>query len=294
MYLSRLLNNVEDAVVHLMWDVSEAGAESVEQVVVADNSTGWRWPFPRGGGFYARWRKRCGLNWWDKDRLNKTKLIRKLCAFGPRPQRAWVICMQEWDASRACALWEGVDKPPFVLHVMDILHDRLTEAETPKFRRLIREASHVICINEKIAVEVQNSGARSVSLLPCCSDFSAVGRQPLESPLRIVASGTLWSGVYPENPARRLLIEAWPGIKRQFPGVELHYSGATGKQLPEELQGDIRDHGLLSHDAYQDLLRKCHLAYLPVSHPSNTVARFSLPSRQADYLACGLPIIACT
>jgi hypothetical protein len=57
---------------------------------------------------------------------------------------------------------------------------------------------------------------------------------------------------------------------------------------------EILDHGLLSHEAYQDLLRRCHLAYLPVSHPSHTVGRFSVPSRLADYLACGLPVIAST
>ena len=76
--------------------------------------------------------------------------------------------------------------------------------------------------------------------------------------------------------------------------VELHYCGASGKQLPRELLGEILDHGLLSHEAYQDLLRRCHLAYLPVSHPSHTVGRFSIPSRLADYLACGLPVIAST
>jgi glycosyltransferase involved in cell wall biosynthesis len=99
-----------------------------------------------------------------------------------------------------------------------------------------------------------------------------------------------------------LLADSWPAIKHQFPGVELHYSGLSGKQLPDKLRGEIQDHGLLSpietsrlsHSAYEDFLRRCHLAYLPVSHPSTTVGRFSLPSRLADYLACGLPIIACT
>jgi len=74
--------------------------------------------------------------------------------------------MHEWDASRAFALWEGAGKPPFVLHVLDIFHDRLSEAETPKFQRLIQEARHVLCISANIAEEMQRNGARSVSLLP--------------------------------------------------------------------------------------------------------------------------------
>jgi hypothetical protein len=277
-----------------MWDVSEAGAESVEQVVVADDTIAW-WPFPfyRGRGVYMRCRDRLGLNWWSRDQLNRAKLNRKLRTFRSRPRRAWVICMNEWDASRACALWEGVGKPPFVLHVMDIFHDGLSEDETPVFRRLIREARHVLCISANIAAEMRNNEAKSVSLLPLCSSFSVDGRQPFGPPLRIIISGTLWSHVY-DNRALKLLADSWPAIKHQFPGVELHYSGLSGKQLPEQLRGEIQDHGLLSLEAYQDLLRRCHLAYLPVSHSSTTLGRFSLPSRLADYLACGLPIIACT
>ena len=193
---------------------------------------------------------------------------------------------------RASALWEGVGKPPFVLHVMDIFHDRLSEEETPNFRRLIREARHVLCISANIAAEMRSNGAKSVSLLPLCSGFSVDGRQPFGSPLRIVVSGTIRSGV--SEDAFKLLVDSWPAIKQQFPAVELHYCGASGKQLPRELLGEILDHGLLSHEAYQDLLRRCHLAYLPVSHPNHTVWRFSIPSRLADYLACGLPVIAST
>ena len=294
-YVSRLLRGRENSVVHLMWDISESGAKSVEQVVVADDAMAmawWPFPFYRGRGVYMRCRSRLGLDWWSRDQLNLAKLNRKLRTFRSRPRRAWVICMHEWDASRACALWEGVGKPPFVLHVMDIFHDRLSEGETPKFRRLIQEARHVLCISANIAAEMRNNGAKSVSLLPLCSGFSVDGRQPFGSPLRIVVSGTIWSG--DSADAFKLLVDSWPAIKQQFPAVELHYCGASGKQLPRELLGEILDHGLLSHEAYQDLLRRCHLAYLPVSHPSHTVGRFSIPSRLADYLACGLPVIAST
>lgn len=294
-YVSRLLRGRENSVVHLMWDISESGAKSVEQVVVADDAMAmawWPFPFHRGRGVYMRCRSRLGLNWWSRDQLNVTKLNRKLRTFRSRPRRAWVICMHEWDASRAFALWKGVGRPPFVLHVLDIFHDRLSEGETPKFRRLIQEARHVLCISANIAAEMRSNGAKSVSLLPLCSGFSVEGRQPFGSPLRIVISGTLWSGVY--AAAFKLLVDSWPAIKQQFPAVELHYCGASGKQLPRELLGEILDHGLLSHEAYQDLLRRCHLAYLPVSHPSHTVGRFSVPSRLADYLACGLPVIAST
>jgi glycosyltransferase involved in cell wall biosynthesis len=294
-YLDLVLKGRKDSIVHLMWDISEAGAESVEQVVVADDAMAWcPFPFDSGRGVYMRCRNRLGLNWWRRDQLNLAKLNRKLGTFKSRPRRAWVICMHEWDASRAYALWEGVGKPPFVLDVRDIFHDRLSEEETPKFRRLIREARHVLCVSANIAAEIRNNGAKSVGFLPFCSGFSVDGQRPFEPPLRIILSGILWRHIYAENPALKLLADSLPAIKHQFPGVELHYSGHNSKRLPDRLRGEIRDHGYLSHSAYEDLLRRCHVAYLPVSHPSTTVGRFSLPSRLADYLACGLPIIACT
>jgi glycosyltransferase involved in cell wall biosynthesis len=294
-YVSRLLKGNENSAVHLMWDISESGAKSVEQVVVADDAMAmawWPFPFYRGRGVYMRCRSRLGLDWWSRDQLNLAKLNRKLRTFRSRPRRAWVICMHEWDASRAYALWEGVGKPPFVLHVVDIFHDRLSEVETPKFRRLIQEAKHVLCISANIAAEMRSNGAKSVSLLPLCSGFSVDGREPFGPPLRIVVSGTLYSSASADS--FKLLVDSWPAIKQLFPGVELHYCGASGKQLPRELLCEILDHGLLSHEAYQDLLRRCHLAYLPVSHPSHPLGRFSIPSRLADYLACGLPVIAST
>ncbi len=206
-----------------MWDISESGAKSVEQVVVADDAMAkalamawWPFPFYRGRGVYMRCRSRLGLDWWSRDQLNLAKLNRKLRIFRSRPRRAWVICMHEWDASRACALWEGAGKPPFVLHVMDIFHDRLSKEETPNFRRLIREARHVLCISANITAEMRNNEAKSVSLLPPCSNFSVDG------PATIWERHSGWSLPAPSGGVFRmmrlkLLIDSWPAIKDQFP-----------------------------------------------------------------------------
>lgn len=294
-YLERLLQGLENPVVHLMWDISEAGAQSVRDVVVVDdNAARWPFPFRRGRGVYMRCRDLLGLNWWTNGQLNQRRLRRALKSFHARPARAWIICMHESDARRACAIWEAIGHPPFVLHVMDIFHTGLSQAETPTFRRLVGEARHVICISDNIASEVRNSGAKSVGIVPCCAAFSGEGRETLKRPLRIVITGTIWSGVYEDNPAARLLLTAWPEIKARFPDVELHYAGACGAHLPEQLRDEIHNHGLLSHSAYHNLLLSCHLAYLLVSHPGSTVGRYSVPSRLADYLACGLPTIVCT
>jgi hypothetical protein len=289
-----LLKGVQSKIVHLMWDVAEGGCESIGHSVVVDDAANSEWPFYRGRGFYARMRSRFGLNWWSGEQLNRGKLERRLRALGSRPGKAWIICMNEGDARRAYALWDAIGRPPFVLHIMDIFHDGLSEAETPFFIYLLRAAQHVICISDIIVAEVLKHGANRTTVLSCGSDFTAENRQPLDGILRVVMSGSLWPEWYSNNPALDILASAWPEIQRRFAGSELHYAGPSSEHIPTELRSRIRDHGRLEADAYQNLLRYCHLAYLPVSHPIDSVGRYSLPSRLADYLLCGLPIVTCT
>ena len=277
-----------------MWDVAEGGCKSIDQAVVIDDSAPSRWPFYRGRGLYRRLRRRLGLNWWNGEQLNRAKLENRLRAFGSRPSKAWIICMHEEDARRAYLLWNAIGRPPFVLHIMDIFHNGLSESETPFFIRLLRTAQHVICISDIIAAEASSHGANATSVLSCGSDFTADTRQPLDGTLRIAMSGSLWPEWYNNNPALDILTSAWPEIQRRFPGSELHYAGPSANHIPPGLRVHVHDHGRLEAGAYQDLLRYCHLAYLPVSHPSHTVGRYSLPSRLADYLLCGLPIVTCT
>ena len=292
--LSRMLRGVAPFAVHLMWDIAEGGSESVGCTVVADDCNAWRWPFYRGQGVYERFRKRWGLNWWDDGMLNAAKLRRRLHSFRIRPRRALVKCMTESDASHAIGLWEGLDRPPFVLHIVDILHDGLSEAETPNFVRLIQEANHVVCICDITAAEATKNGAVSTSLLDSSSEFTADDRTPLETPLRVVITGSLWKGVYEENLALEILRAAMPELRKRFVGIEFHYAGLCSDCIPGDLRHEIHDHGRLDAAAYRDLLRESHLAYLPISHLGHTVGRYSVPCRLADYLACGLPTIACT
>ncbi len=55
----------------------------------------------------------------------------------------------------------------------------------------------------------------------------------------------------------------------------------------------VHNHGFLEPARCEQLLRNCHLAYLPVSL-NTRFGPYSVPSRLADYLACGLPTITCT
>jgi hypothetical protein len=295
-YLAKLLKDAHRPFVHVMWDAIEGGTDSSGATLVADDLAPWLFlPFRRPATLAAGLCRRLGWRWWDGARLDRRTMQRALERLPSRPKTAWVVCMMESDAEKIVPLWEALGEPPFVLHVMDVFHHGFSEEKTPRFVDLIRQARHVICISEEIAREVRQVGARSVSLVRCASGFSTASRRTgFARPLRVVLSGALWNICYHRNAAVEHLAAAWPSIKARWSDAELHYTGSSGGDFPTSLRGDLRDHGLLDADDYEQLLNTCDLAYLPVSHPGDSFARFSLPSRLADYLACGLPVLAAT
>lgn len=188
-------------------------------------------------------------------------------------------------------LLKAAGNPPYVLHVMDLLDAEMSETATPCFYELMRRADHVFCMSEPIEAVVKAVGARSSSILRCVSDFSAAADRKLGEPLCLAMVGTIWNWGYTRNTSLEFLEQAWHKIRERFPSVQLHYAGRSADRLPSGVRQDLHSHGLLSPRECEALLRTCHAALLPVSHPPSSVARFSLPSRLADYLACGLPTI---
>lgn len=292
--LSRLLAGKENQVIHLLWDTAEAGAQSLPYSIAIDDRSAWQWPFSRGKGLYAKLARSLQLTWWSDEEVGTSKLARHLRRFPIAPRFAYVICMREWDARRILALWNAVGRPEYVLHVMDIFHLSLNERETPAFIELIRNARHVICISSLIESEVKAFGARETSILVCGTDFIPGQRDPARTSLRVVMGGAIWSDHYARNSALEFLETAWPEIVLQHPHAELHYAGADGAKLPAGLRAVVKDHGLLDQPTYMKLLHGCDIAYLAVSHPSNSIGRYSVPSRLVDYFAVGLPTITCT
>jgi hypothetical protein len=292
--LSGLLSGRENQVVHLQWDPSEAGSDSVPHCVIVDDSEAWNWPLPRGGRVYLRTAWFFQLRWWLNEKVNGHRLQRALRRIPLRPAAAYVVCMHEADARKISSLLEVVGTRDYVLHIMDIFHLRLSESETPAFIRLIQGARHVICISGLIEKEAKANGARSSSLLNFGATLPIGNHAPFQFPLRIIISGSLWLGHYPENRALQCLEAAWPLLQDRFPEIELHYTGTNYQGLPFYLRTVAKEHGLLSQKAYHQLLRTMHIGYLPVSHPSDSVGRYSVPSRMADYFALGLPVITCT
>jgi hypothetical protein len=290
----RLLAPAQESLVHLMWDAKEAGGSSVPFLINTDDDVLWKRPFGRVGRAWQRWQKRTGRSWWDSGRLNAAKLTRALSDIPLKPRQAYMTCGREWDAERAFALWGAAGSPPYVLHVFDILDSEFSETKTPCFVRLVRNASHVLCLNRIIEKEIKIAGADATSLFSLCSDIVPTIRTMPPGPLKMIISGALYKDLFGETQAMKLLREGWSELAKVFPGAELHYSGASSWGLPDELRPLVHNHGLLDADEYRKLLNSCHVAYVPVSHANNTAARFSLPSRIPDYLISGLPVIACT
>jgi hypothetical protein len=292
--MQRFWTGFEETIVHLMWDPMESGTDSVHWVVLVNDGFNWKRPFRRLAKFLRQIKGLVVPPWWRKAGLNSEKLARTLSCIPLRPHQAYVTCFNEAEAVKASALWEAVGRPPFVLHLFDLMDSEITMERTPCLALLVRAADTVLCLNSLIEKEAQRGGAVRTQLFPLVSDVGISQRTAPEMPLKILMSGALYSGVIGENRALTLIAKAWPEIKKMSPGAELHYSGMSCRELPAALRREVHDHGFLDTAAYQRLLRSCHVAYVPVPHSNHTALRFSMPSRIPDYLIQGLPVIACT
>src|SRR5947208_6037064 len=288
--LIRLLEGIEHSAIHLLWDIREAGAASVRQSLVLDDA----FQEAQRGETQGASTKQTASAWWNGNKLNDQRLREQLRRFPAQPTRAWVFCGNERDATRASAVLSALDDPPFLLHLMDIFHNAISQRDTPRLLSLIEAASQVVCTSAVAAQEVRRHRSTETHVLPCCSNFAANGRCSWDTRFRIALTGALWDkSMWNNSPALDLLAAAWPEIRRQIQDVELHYAGAFAEYLPSSLMPQVHNHGFLEPARCEQLLRNCHLAYLPVSL-NTRFGPYSVPSRLADYLACGLPTITCT
>jgi hypothetical protein len=246
------------------------------------------WPFATGRGFLKREIERFGLGWWRGDRIiesRKPRLRRILNETG----FAYVAPLRNSEATKCREILETIGCP-FVVHLWDILDERLNA----DYEWLFSHAEHVFCLSEAMTEEIRKSA-------PCETSPLAFIRPQSNYQAKCIDGDTLVIGLvgflssYREG--MQLLSQAVGDLRHQFKDLRLRYVGPPGQLefIPDGLK-DITEYIGFPDDLGRDeALAECHVGYLPgpfLSPRQDLRSRYSIPSRSADYLAIGLPLIA--
>lgn len=286
----RLFEQREDASWCLYW--------AVQRGVGCEHARALRLERP---AWFKAWRARrmqravleaCGLSWWVGNEVRPGKLRKALTQRGWKCDVAYITVATEEDACRAASL-VAVLGVPYVVHQMDVPYDDgLDPGVMPGFTHLLGQAECVLALSDPIRREVEKFGPRKVELLSFCQPMTPHRAQRPRPgfPLRMAIVGSLGGK---GNPAMRLLAESWENILAAVGQMECLYMGQDYEALPACLQRSVRYPGLVSRDQFARERASCHLAFLPAPSRLDCYARFSLPSRLSDYMAAGLPVIAC-
>lgn len=244
------------------------------------------WPWRTGRGFAGRLSDRFALTWWPHGVVNVGRFEGLLRGLPTRPRVAYVVVCGEDDARRALSLLDVLGTPP-VTHVVDLDRVELEPATMPAFGELLRRSPCVLALNESIAGQLARFRPASVEVVPFSFGYSGTAgpREDL-----IVLSGSL--GPNPCNAHLHAAAEALRLVRARRPSARAVYFGAHSRSLPPDLRGEVKDLGLVSNASCGEVLGRARLAYLLTPDGNSSWDRHSIPSRIADYLACGLPILA--
>lgn len=241
-------------------------------------------------GAVLRLKKWTGTSWWRNDNVvNRFKFMRLTESLGVPFDVAYVVVASEADASRACSLVQLLNVP-YVVNVVDILHPEGLDGEKMTgFRSLVNGASAVLSLLPAITAELAKLTDAPVEEVAVGKPVSQwIARPPEQGkPVRMVLGGR------PYVEGCRFLADAWGEVRQlQYP-VELWYVGPHFADIPPELRVHCRDAGFMaSEEEYQRFLATAHLAFLSGPNVLDQFGRFSFPSRTADYLMAGLPLLA--
>jgi len=246
------------------------------------------WPFATGRGFVSRMTGRLGLGWWRGNHLiarKKSHLRRLLDDIG----FAFVGPLWNNDATRCREILQTIGCP-FVVHIWDFL-DKPLNAD---YQWLFSHAEQVFYLSPTMVQEIRATAQCETSLLSIArghSQFKA--RHCGADMLKIGLVGTL--STYSDGV--ELLSRAIDKLHSQFAEIRIKYLGAREQLaiIPESLREFVEYAGYLYGDVRDKALADCNVAYLPgplLSPQEDARSRHSIPSRLADYMAIGLPVIA--
>jgi hypothetical protein len=276
---------------HLCWDEKKPLGDEPCSYTNLYYDTVKRWPIYRGRCFFDRLQRRCGLRWSDAGKLSalsawKVRQLRK-----HKFDAAYVIVASEMEAKLAheCLRLLGL---PYILNWMDLAeHAELSPQTHPGIATLCKGATTVFALTHELARCIGRCASREIQIIRVGRPAStAVATPPaVAGPLRCVMIGNL------HHPSvSRIWPEVFDMVKRSGVDARLFYMGSMEmfNLLPQGFP--VTHLGSLGETDRDAKLAEMHLGLLPgpdglpATHP---LARYSFPSRIADYFFLGLPVL---
>jgi hypothetical protein len=272
---------------HLYWRVGHGQRSEVpHSTLLAD----WVPNVPKLGGAVRRLWRVSGRAWWQDHQVNAARLKRLARSKGLGFDVAYVVVARENDAARALSILR-VLQVPHVVNMVDVLHeDGLDPGSMPALVELLKGARGLMALLPSIADEMAKFTPAPIQIIPVGKPLAAKMAAPpqRDGPVRLIIGGRPYPG------GCQLLAKAWQNVKHHCRKVELNYVGPHYRDLPPALMTECRNVGFLeSEDEYQKFLATGHLAYLTGPNAGDMHGKWSFPSRTADHLMAGLPVLAC-
>jgi hypothetical protein len=273
---------------HVYWYNLGLGQSDVPNSYRLNTRIPHLWPFATGRGFITRLMERMALDWWRGNHLIESKKNRLRRMLGPIGF-GYVAPIKNGDATKCRSILETLDCP-FVVHVWDFFDETLNA----DYQWLFSRAEHVFCLSPIMIEKVRQIAPCEVSLLSFIRPRSTHKAKYFGADtLKIALIGTL--ATYVEG--LELLDRAIQELRAQFASIRVVYMGLRQElqYIPERLRAITEYAGLLGLDRLDPALIECNFAYLPgpiLSPQEDTLSRYSVPCRSADYMAVGLPVLA--
>jgi glycosyltransferase involved in cell wall biosynthesis len=272
---------------HCYWEIG-MGRSAVPNSYCLNSRIPALWPFATGRGFLTRKIGHSSLGWWKGDQLiesRKPQLRRML----NDTRFAYVAPLRNSEATRCREIVEAIGCP-FVIQIWDISDAVMND----DYAWLFSRAEHVFCLSEAMLDEVHRLARCATSILRFTRTESRY-KAKYSGPETLLIGLVGFLSAYQDG--LELLGEAVAGLQSQFSDVRIRYIGPMGQMsyIPERLKQITEFMGFHDQDGVDKALASCNAAYLPGplrSPQSDMRSRHSIPSRSADYMAAGLPIIA--
>jgi hypothetical protein len=218
-------------------------------------------------------------SWWLDTHVQPWKIKLLLRSQHSPFNVAYIVVSDEGSAQRSLSLLKHL-KCPYVVHMMDLYHEKLHPLKMAGFRKLLQDAHSVFTTTEAIKEEVLKFDSKKVEVLPVGQEITPLTASfpSPGDPIRILLVGRPYDG------GIELLTRSLPILNQNERKIEIFYSGSYFSSLPETLQSNTYNFGHVSREQFEKILSNSHLAYLDGPSKLDNFGCFS-----ALYSICSRP-----